>query len=137
MSIALSILKILDGQPDGRASLELVKRYLAIFYTSGPEWTARMRLLAEQVPELDIFSQKLVAREPGEWRITDKGRAFLTALERQQLIAGTSGPTLDDLMKDQPRPDIAALAAVPQRHAHDRKRRRGRRRQKARDRRTA
>ncbi|WP_181956127.1 hypothetical protein [Bradyrhizobium vignae] len=31
---------------------------------------------------LDIFSQKLVAREPGAWSITEEGRSFLAILER-------------------------------------------------------
>jgi hypothetical protein len=77
----LSILKILAGQPEGRASLEAVKHYLAVFYSSGPEWTARMKRLAQRAPGIDIFTQKLVVREPGEWRITDAGRAMLAALE--------------------------------------------------------
>jgi hypothetical protein len=75
--LQLSILKILAGQPDGRASLAVVKQYLAIFYTSGPEWTARMKRMAERAPNLDIFGQKLVVREPGVWRIADEGRALL------------------------------------------------------------
>lgn len=75
MSFQVSILKILAGQPDGRASMDVVKQYLAVLYTSGPEWVARTKCLAERAPELDIFSQKLVAREPGEWRITEEGKA--------------------------------------------------------------
>lgn len=43
-----------------------------------------MRALAERAPDLDVFSQKLIERAPGEWIITDKGRAFLQALERPQ-----------------------------------------------------
>jgi hypothetical protein len=70
----LSILKILDGQTDGRASLEVIKQHLAVLYTSGQEWTGRMTRLAERVPDLDIFGQKLVVREPGVWNITEEGR---------------------------------------------------------------
>ncbi len=73
----MSILKILAGQPDGRASLDVVKQHLALFYTSRSEWTGRMKRPAERAPDLDIFGQKLIAREPGEWRITDAGRALL------------------------------------------------------------
>lgn len=82
MSFQISILKILAGQPNGRASLEIVKRHLAVFYTSGPEWTARMKWLAERAPNLDLFGQKLVERLPGEWAITEKGRDLLSELER-------------------------------------------------------
>ena len=80
MSFQLSILKILDGQTDGRASLEVIRQHLAVFYTSGQEWTGRMNRLAERAPDLDIFRQKLVVREPGMWNITAEGRSFLAIL---------------------------------------------------------
>jgi hypothetical protein len=82
VSFQLSILKILDGQTDGRASLEVIKQHLAVLYTSGQEWTGRMKRLAERVPDVDIFGQKLVVREPGVWSITEEGRSFLAILER-------------------------------------------------------
>ena len=82
VSFQLSILKILDGQTDGRASLEVIKQHLAVLYTSGQEWTGRMKRLAERAPDLDIFGQKLVVREPGVWSITEEGRGFLATLER-------------------------------------------------------
>jgi hypothetical protein len=81
VSFQLSILKILDGQTDGRASLEVIKQHLAVLYTSGQEWTGRMNRLAERVPDLDIFVQKLVVREPGVWNITGEGRSLLAILE--------------------------------------------------------
>ncbi|MBJ7404454.1 MAG: hypothetical protein JHD07_14635 [Bradyrhizobium sp.] len=64
MSFQLSILKILDGQTEGRARLEVIKQHLAILFKSGQEWTGRMKRLAERAPDLDIFGQKLVVREP-------------------------------------------------------------------------
>jgi hypothetical protein len=83
VNFQLSILKILAGQTDGRASIALVRQYLATFYTSGPDWTKRMKHLAALAPsDLDIFSQQLASHQPGEWRITDKGRALLEALDR-------------------------------------------------------
>jgi len=82
VSFQLSILKILAGQPDGRASLAVLKNYLTVFYTSGPEWTARMKRLAERAPGLNIFGQKFVERDSGHWIITEGGRAFLASLER-------------------------------------------------------
>lgn len=81
VSFQLSILKILDGQTEGRASLEVIKQHLAILYTSGQEWTGRMKRLAERAPDLDIFGQKLVVREPDVWNITEEGRSFLAILE--------------------------------------------------------
>lgn len=82
MSFQLSILKILAGQPGGRASLEVVKQHLVIFYTSGPEWPARMKRIASREPNLDIFRQKLIDRELGYWTITEEGRKVLEALEK-------------------------------------------------------
>lgn len=87
MSFQLSILKILAGQPEGRASLAVLKDYLAVFYTSGPEWTTRMKRLAERARDLDIFRQKLVARDSGHWIIMEEGRAFLAWLEQAAILA--------------------------------------------------
>lgn len=82
MSFQLSILKILAGQPGGRAALEVVKQHLAIFYTSGPEWAARMKRIASREPNLDIFGQRLIDREVGYWTITEEGWKVLEALEK-------------------------------------------------------
>lgn len=87
MSFQLSVVKILAGQPEGRASLAVVKNYLAVFYTSGSEWTIRMKRLAERAPDLDIFRQKLVARDSGHWIIMEEGRAFLASLEQAATLA--------------------------------------------------
>lgn len=94
MSFQPSILKILAGQRDGHGTLEVIKQHLAIFYTSGPDWVMRMKRLAEFAPNLDLFGQKLVAREQGIWIITDEGRAFLAALE--QVAATNSEATRED-----------------------------------------
>ncbi|WP_407121552.1 hypothetical protein [Bradyrhizobium sp. STM 3561] len=83
MSFQLSILKILAGQPHERASIEVVKQHLAIYYSSGPEWPARMKRIASRAPQLDIFGQRLIEREVGCWIITDAGRK---ALERLELL---------------------------------------------------
>lgn len=87
MSFQLSVLKILAGQPEGRASLAVLKDHLAVFYTSGPEWTTRMKRLAERAPALDIFRQKLIARESGHWIIMEEGRALLNSLEQAAILA--------------------------------------------------
>lgn len=92
MSFQLSVLKILAGQPEGRASLAVLKNYLAVFYTSGPEWTMRMKRLAERAPDLDIFRQKLVARDSGYWIIMEEGRAFLASLEQTAILATRERP---------------------------------------------
>ncbi len=82
VSFQLSILKILAGQPHGRASIEVVKQHLAIYYSSGSEWPARMKRIASRAPQLDIFGQRLIEREAGCWIITEEGRKFLETLEQ-------------------------------------------------------
>ena len=134
MSFQLSILKILAGQPDGRASLGVVKQHLALFYTSGPEWTGRMKRLAARAPDLNIFGQKLIAREPGEWRITDAGRDLLLAVEQPPATA-SEDLTLGELIENWPASEFAP--PLPQRRLEDHKRRRGIRRRIARTRRSA
>lgn len=137
VSFQLSILKILAGQPDGRASLDVVKHHLAVFYTSGSEWTARMKRLAERAPDLDIFGQKLIAREAGEWRITDEGRVLLASVERQPATASEE-LSLDEVIEDLAASELPpVLSPPPQRRTKDNKNRRGSRRWMARTRRSA
>ncbi|WP_244551297.1 hypothetical protein [Bradyrhizobium sp. Rc2d] len=96
MSFQLSILKILAGQPHGRASIEIVKQHLAIYYSSGPEWPARMKRIASRAPQLDIFGQRLIEREAGCWIISEEGRKALETLE--QLDRGAmQGPVERDI----------------------------------------
>lgn len=40
-----------------------------------------MKRLAARAPELDIFSNGYVLREPSAWQITQQGRDFLTSIE--------------------------------------------------------
>jgi hypothetical protein len=115
VSFQLSILKILAGQPDGRASTAVVRQYLELFYTSGPDWTNRMKRLAAIAPDLDIFGQQLISHRPGEWRITEKGRAILDALERSLPV---------ETKRPKPEPDWASMPikALPQLGSRPRKR---------------
>ena len=89
MNLQVTILKILVSYPDGFAVMADVKRDMALLATSGAEWAERTRRLAARVANLDIFSQGLVERLNGGWRITDKGRATLDFME-----ARNAGPEL-------------------------------------------
>ncbi|SDJ30181.1 hypothetical protein SAMN05444171_2086 [Bradyrhizobium lablabi] len=82
MSLQFTILMVLYGQPEGRASLQDLKRYVAILMTSGPDWAERMKGLAARAPRLDIFGQSFVTRDRDGWAITEAGKAFLAAIER-------------------------------------------------------
>jgi hypothetical protein len=77
----VTVLKILVSYPDGFADMEDLKRDMAMLATSGRDWTERTRRLGGRMPGLDIFSQGLIDRTNGGWRITAKGRAVLDLLE--------------------------------------------------------
>ena len=81
MSFQITILKVLAGHPDGRASLAEFRRAVAILISSGTDWTNRRNRLAARAPGLDIFAQALVLRDDTGWQITDAGRALLASVE--------------------------------------------------------
>lgn len=81
MSFQITILKVLAGHPDGRASVGELTRYVSILMSSGSDWTDRMRRLAARAPKLEIFADKFVLRDDRDWSITDRGRQFLASLE--------------------------------------------------------
>jgi hypothetical protein len=82
VSFQITILKVLAGDPGGRASLADLRRAVAILISSGPDWTDRTKRLAARAPGLDIFGQALVLRDNTGWQITDAGRALLVSVER-------------------------------------------------------
>jgi hypothetical protein len=81
VSFQITILKVLAGHPDGRASVAELTRYVSILMSSGSDWTDRMRRLAARSPKLEIFADSFVLRDDRGWCITDSGRQFLAALE--------------------------------------------------------
>ena len=81
MNLQVTVLKILVSYPDGFATMTDLKRDMAILVTSGREWGERTNRLASRVEHLDIFSQSLIERENGGWRITAKGREVLALME--------------------------------------------------------
>lgn len=81
MNFQVTVLKILVSYPDGFAVMEDLKRDMAILATTGRDWADRTRRLGARVPDLDLFSQGLVERESGGWKITDKGREVLEFME--------------------------------------------------------
>jgi hypothetical protein len=80
VSLQFSILKVLAGQPNGRAAVPDLNRYLTLL--SVPEWTARMKRLSALAPDLDIFGSSYVLRDDAGWQLTEAGHAFLAAIER-------------------------------------------------------
>ena len=81
MSFQITILKVLAGHPDGRASVAELTRFVSILISSGSDWTDRMRRLAARAPKLEIFADAFVLRDDRGWSITESGRQFLALLE--------------------------------------------------------
>src|SRR3954471_12086932 len=80
MSLQVSILKVLAGQPDGRATVADLNRTITLL--SVPEWTIRMKRLSALAPDLDIFGSCYVVRDDGGWQLTEAGQAFLAVIEK-------------------------------------------------------
>ena len=81
MSFQITILRVLAGHVDGRASVTELTRYVSILMSSGSDWTDRMRRLAARAPKLEIFADSFVLRDSRGWCITVSGRQFLASLE--------------------------------------------------------
>ncbi|MCC8977267.1 hypothetical protein [Bradyrhizobium acaciae] len=134
MSFQLTVLKVLAGQPTGRASVAEVRHAVEILMNSGKDWTDRMKRLAEHAPDLNIFSARFVVRDAAGWEITEEGRQFLGALETAIAVRRSPLRPVDDPLASGPSARNATkLSDPPRRH-----RRNGPRRRKGRsNRRTA
>jgi hypothetical protein len=131
MNFQVTILKVLVSYPDGFASLTDLKRDIAILATSGKEWSERTKRLATRVPSLAIFSQGLVDRLEGGWRITEQGRSVLEMMEAP-VISDQSAAVLKPTRPSEPVPaKLPTLMALRQRSI-SRWRRGARRRRKRR-----
>ena len=91
MSFQITVLKVLAGHPGGRASLDDLRRAVAILISSGSDWTNRTKRLAARAPGLDIFTQAFVLRDEAGWQITHAGTAFLAAVEAPMQVAAPVG----------------------------------------------
>nr|WP_249782181.1 hypothetical protein [Bradyrhizobium sp. NBAIM14] len=106
-----------------------LKRDMAILATSGRDWADRTRRLAARVPDLDIWSQGLVERISGGWRLTSKGREvleFMEARPSQEAIQVTPVSETTQPMAEQ-------APVSPLRQPADRAKRRRERRERRRE----
>lgn len=101
--------------PDGFAMMEDLKRDMALLATNGRDWIDRIKRLASRVPGLDVFSQGLVVRECGGWKITSRGRAVLEFMEARAVT--------DEPLNTAP-PGNATLQVLPLRLPAERGKRR-------------
>jgi hypothetical protein len=81
VSFQITVLKVLAGHPEGRASIAELTHYVSILISSGTDWTNRTKRLAARAPKLDIFVDAFVLRDDNGWHITEGGRHFLASLE--------------------------------------------------------
>jgi hypothetical protein len=123
VNFQVTVLKILVSYPDGSAVMADLKRDMAILATSGPDWDERTKRLAARVPGLDIFSDGLVERQNGGWRITVKGRAVLESMEARR-----SDPAVEKVAIEAAAAPVPALPQ-PMERAKRRRERRQRRRE--------
>jgi hypothetical protein len=130
VNFQVTVLKILVSYPDGFAVMEDLKRDMAILATSGREWANRTKRLAARVADLDIFSQGLVERISGGWKITAKGR---TVLEFMEARPDAAQPAQQAAADEVPKliSETAPVPPLPQ--PADRAKRRRERRQRRRE----
>ena len=129
MNFQVTVLKILVSYPDGFAVMEDLKRDMAILATSGRDWADRTKRLGARVPELDIWSQGLVERISGGWRLTPKGREVLEFMEARPTPEPIQAEAVDETSRS-----VTELAPVPPlRLPADRAKRRRERRERRRD----
>jgi hypothetical protein len=82
VSFQITVLKVLAGSHGGCLPLADLRHDVALLISSGRDWTDRTKRIAARAPDLDIFSQAFVVREPTGWQITATGRDFLATIEK-------------------------------------------------------
>jgi hypothetical protein len=75
-SFQITILKVLSGQAEERATVAELTRQVSILISSGPDWTDRTKRPAALAPDLDIFGSRFVLDDDAGWWITDEGGPF-------------------------------------------------------------
>jgi hypothetical protein len=126
VSFQVTVLKVLAGHPDGRLSVDDLKRVVAILICSGPDWTDRTKRRLARAPDLDIFSQSLVICDAHRWQITDAGRALLAAIEDP-----AAAPVVEEATSTAAEPPMYATSAPLPMHHVGRRERKSRRRRRA------
>jgi hypothetical protein len=123
VNFQVTVLKVLVSYPGGFAVMDDIKRDMALLATSGRDWADRTKRLAARVPDLDIFSQGLVDRESGGWKITDKGRSVLEFMEARTGFDQANEAVPTETV-DAPVPPLPPLAERAKRRRERRERRR-------------
>jgi hypothetical protein len=94
----MTVLKVLVSYPDGFACLDDLKRDMAFLATCGKDWSERTKRLAARIPNLAIFSQGVVERLDGGWRITQQHSRHVLAIMEEPMAPAQSG-TVHDVVR--------------------------------------
>ena len=94
MSLQVAILKVLASYPDGRATVAEMKADLAILAGAGPEWSDRLKRLADRAQSLDVFGQGFIVSDSAGWWLTDVGRIMLRQLEEPAQAVAPAKPEI-------------------------------------------
>ena len=106
MTIQLGILHILASHADGFASIASINADMGML--SGADWSRKLRELAKRAGPISIFSDRLVERVPGGWRITEAGRQVVASLEAVSRGESAAAPSGLRLVASQGTPVTAA-----------------------------
>jgi hypothetical protein len=112
VSFQITVMKVLAGHPEGRASLADLTRCVSILISSGSDWADRTKRLAALAPKLDIFGDSLVLRDETGWQITDIGRQFSASLEAPTLAVPVRAPEANTTVATAPLPALPPLRLV-------------------------
>jgi hypothetical protein len=112
VSFQITVLKVLDGHPEGRASLADLTRCVSILISSGKDWTNRTKRLAARVPKLDIFGASFVLRDDRGWQITQSGRQFLASIETPLPMSSESAQAPEAAITKEPMRKLPLLRLV-------------------------
>jgi hypothetical protein len=104
VSFQITILKVLAGHPDGRASHADLTRYVSILISSGTDWSNRTKRLAVRAPKFDIFGDSFVVRDNNGWQITEGGRQFLASLDGPFSTASEPAQAIETVITKEPPP---------------------------------
>jgi hypothetical protein len=126
VSFQITILKVLAGSPGGCLPLADLRHDVALLISSGRDWTELTKRIAARAPNLDVFGQAFVVREPTGWQITAAGRDFLASVEKPALA---SAPPVEasPVVADPPMvaaPPSPLIGVNPRRQRQHRRRRR-------------
>jgi len=81
VSFQITILKVLAGRVDGRATRAELTRQVSILISSGSNWSDQTKRLAVLAPGLNFFRSGFVSLDDAGWQITEAGKTFLLWLE--------------------------------------------------------